>query len=177
MRALAVQNIASFLPDLPSQNESALPLAQVDLPLWRAAFIEAAQAARATHIVSLRGGALFDAAPGLPVWRHAPSNGKKLATTMLRAQMAADKAQGIERRREDYLQSAGQTPIMLGGKLFSGALLHALMDAGEMEGAHIIEDKGPFGPPLWLRAEPGEDASMAHKMAAAIAAWARSTGA
>jgi len=37
-------------------------------------------------------------------------------------------------------------------------------------------DEAIAGTPLWLRAEPGEDAAMAEAMAADIAAWSRTCG-
>ncbi len=37
-------------------------------------------------------------------------------------------------------------------------------------------DEAIGGTPLWLRAEPGEDAAMAEAMAADIAAWSRTCG-
>ena len=37
-------------------------------------------------------------------------------------------------------------------------------------------DEAIAGTPLWLRAEPGEDAAMADAVAADIAAWSRTCG-
>lgn len=170
MRALARSGIASALIDLPGQNESPLPLEDIRLNDWREAVAAAAREIDATHIVSFRGGALIDDAPGLPTWRYAPTSGKKIMNVMLRAQVTSDKQAGLNRTRDDYWAMAESQAIVLGGKTFSPGLVTDLRATEPAKDIDVTELDG-LGPPLWLRVEPGESRELANAIADAIDSW------
>src|SRR3990167_9752669 len=61
MRALAADGFASVLPDLPGQNESLVPLVEVDLERWQDALAAVAAGIDSpVMIASVRGGGLID---------------------------------------------------------------------------------------------------------------------
>ncbi|HWT42435.1 MAG TPA: hypothetical protein VN152_07290, partial [Sphingopyxis sp.] len=80
MRALATDGFAAWLPDLPGQNESLVPLAHVDLARWQEALAKvAADVDGPVIIASVRGGALIDhRAEAAAWWRLAPVGGASL---------------------------------------------------------------------------------------------------
>ena len=88
MRALAAGGFAAWLPDLPGQNESLVPLAHVDLDRWQEALAKVAAAVVGPVIMaSVRGGALIDhQAQAAAWWRLAPVGGASLLRTLMRAQ-------------------------------------------------------------------------------------------
>src|SRR3546814_5274954 len=102
MRALAADGYAAVLPDLPGQNESLAPLADVDLERWQEALAEVVATIDGPAIVaSVRGGALIDhRAKAAAWWRLAPAGGASLLRTLLRARVAADREAGM-RSEED----------------------------------------------------------------------------
>jgi hypothetical protein len=180
MRALAARGVASVLPDLPGQNDSIVPTAAVDLARWRGALTEVAAAEHAPVLIaSVRGGALIDdGAKALGWWRLAPVAGASLLRTMLRARVASDREAGVESSTDALMAEAATRPLLLAGNLLSPAMIAGLQTAHPVgvepcrtvtlgEGANAIA-----GSPLWLRAEPGEDAGLALAMAEDIAAWA-----
>ncbi len=175
MRALGRRDIATALPDLPGQNESQTALENVMLDDWHDAVSAAARTAGATHVMSVRGGALIDTAPDLPVWRFAPANGKSLMNVLARAQVASDKQAGTPRSRDDYWRMAESEPILLGGKLFSPRLVSDLRAAEPARSDIAHEPQTVPGPPLWLRAEPGESAELADELAGALDTWSAGT--
>ena len=54
MRALAADGFATLLPDLPGQNESLVPLEQVDLAIWQNVLADAAATIDGPPILRLR---------------------------------------------------------------------------------------------------------------------------
>jgi len=182
MRALAAEGLATLLPDLPGQNESLVPLVEVDLARWRAALAEAAsEVAGPLIIASLRGGALIDhAAPAAAWWRLAPASGASLLRTLLRARVSADREAGIASSLASLEAEAAAAPLLLAGNLLSPAMI-ADLGAAEAQAVEPLRSvalgaDGIAGTPLWLRAEPGEDRDMAQAIAADITAWSRSCG-
>lgn len=179
MRALAAQGIASVLPDLPGQNESLLPTEAADLALWRRTLAEVAAAlAGPVIVVSVRGGTLIDAVPtAAGWWRLAETSGASLLRTMLRARVASDREAGIASSMETLLAEGSDAPLTLAGNRLSSAMI-AQLQAAEPAAVTPLRtrtlgggaDAIP-GTPLWLRAEPGEDAALAAAIAADIAAW------
>lgn len=180
MRALAARGIGSVLPDLPGQNDSLLPTEAADLALWRRALAALVMALPGPVIIaSVRGGTLIDAVPGpLGWWRLASVSGASLLRPMLRARLASDRENGITGGMEALLAQAADAPLELAGNRLSPAMIAQLQDAEPDpvvplrartlgDGADAIS-----GTPLWLRAEPGEDAAMAMAIAADIAEWA-----
>lgn len=184
MRSLAAQGFASVLPDLPGQNESLVPLEDVDLAGWRRALADVADAIDGPVIIaSLRGGALIDhIAKADAWWRLAPVGGASLLRTLMRARVAADREAGITASLESLQDMAQTEPLALAGNRLSPAMV-AQLGGAEVQPAAPLRtvalghgDDAIAGTPLWLRAEPGEDRAMADAIAADIAAWSQSCG-
>jgi len=182
MRALAAKGFAAMLPDLPGQNESLIALDAVDLTQWQDAFAAVAAAVDGPLIVaSVRGGALIDhGARAAAWWRLAPVGGASLLRTMMRARVAADREAGRTSSIESLQDEARTAPLLLAGNALSPAMVSQL---GGAEAAAVeplrsvgLGPDGIAGTPLWLRAEPGEDAAMAAAIAADISAWSTACG-
>lgn len=182
MRALASEGCAAVLPDLPGQNESPIPLVETDLTRWRRALAEVADGIDGPVIIaSLRGGALLDhEAKAAAWWRLAPSGGASLLRTLLRTRVSADREAGVVSSLDGLQAEAASAPLLLAGNLLSPAMV-AELGAAEVQAVEPLRSvaigaDGIAGTPLWLRAEPGEDAAMARAIAADIIAWSRSCG-
>ncbi len=173
MRALATRGCASLLPDLPGCNESAADISVQTIARWQDAMATIATELGATHVASVRGGALIDGAIDLPHWRLAPVNGSSLLKTMLRTRIAADKEAGRTTTADHLMVEANTSPVDLSGYLLGHAMLeslgnaipHALSDTSEVALADIE------GSPLWLRAEPSDDSAMSAAIAADLDSW------
>ncbi|UNK81113.1 hypothetical protein MNQ96_08635 [Sphingopyxis granuli] len=184
MRALAADGFAALLPDLPGQNESLTPLVEVDLARWIEALAAVAERIDGPLIVaSLRGGCLVDhRARAAAHWRLAPAGGASLLRTLLRARVSADREAGASSSLESLQAEARNTPLLLAGNLLSPAMIAQLGGAEVQPVAPLRSlplgsgDGALPGTPLWLRAEPGEDAAMAHTIATDIAAWGVACG-
>ncbi len=184
MRALAADGFAALLPDLPGQNDSLVPIEQVDLTTWQSALADIAATIDGPLIIaSLRGGTLIDhRAKAAAWWRLAPVGGASLLRTLLRARVAADREAGLTSSLDSLQTEAATAPLLLAGNRLSPAMM-AQLGAAETQpvaplrtvtlgtGADAIA-----GTPLWLRAEPGEDAAMAAAIAADITAWSTTCG-
>ena len=182
MRALAADGFAAVLPDLPGQNESLVTLEDVDLARWQDALADiAASIAGPVIIASIRGGALIDhRAKAAAWWRLAPVSGASLLRTMMRARIAADREAGILSSLDSLQEAASTAPLLLAGNALSSAMI-AQVSAAEAQPVEPLRSiglgaDGIAGTPLWLRAEPGEDAAMAAAIAADIIAWSRTCG-
>jgi hypothetical protein len=184
MRALAELGIASLLPDLPGQNESLVATDAVDMAIWRTALADIVAAEPGpVMIASVRGGALIDnGADAEGWWRLAPVTGAPLLRTMLRTRVASDREVGIISSIDGLIGEAGHRSLMLAGNLLSPAMIGQLQDAVPTPTdplRTVALGEGPdevVGSPLWLRAEPGEDAAMARAMAADICEWMATCG-
>ena len=170
MARLDASGIDSFLPDLPGCNDSLEPLEAQTLERWREAARVAAAHFQATHLLTMRGGALLD--PGtLPGWRFAKVNGRSLLRTMLRAQAIAAKEAGQDLATEQMQERARREGIELAGWRIGAAMFRDLEAAEPMTETRLADlalaDVG--GPGLWLRAEPDEDAHQADALAAVVA--------
>jgi len=182
MRALAAERFAAVLPDLPGQNESLVPLVEADLDRWQDALAEVVSGIDGpTIIASFRGGALIDhKAQAKAWWRLAPVGGASLLRTLMRARVSADREAGVVSTLEDLHDEAKTAPLLLAGNRLSSAMI-AQLGASE---AQVVEPLrsvglgagGIAGTPLWLRAEPGEDAAMARAIAADLSAWSKTCG-
>ncbi len=184
MRALAADGFATLLPDLPGQNESLVPLEQVDLTSWQKALADTAATIDGPLIIaSLRGGALIDhQAKAAARWRLAPVGGASLLRTLMRARVSADRESGVASSLDSLQAEAATAPLLMAGNKLSPAMI-AQLGSAEIQpvaplrivtlgsGADAIA-----GTPLWLRAEPGEDSAMAKAIAADIAAWSTTCG-
>jgi hypothetical protein len=184
MRALADLGMASMLPDLPGQNESLVATDAVDIDAWRAALADVVAAEPGpVMIASIRGGALIDdSAVAAAWWRLAPVAGAPLLRTMLRARVASDREAGVTSSIDDLIGEAGHKPLLLAGNLLSPAMIAGLQDVVPAQTdplRTVALGDGPdavTGSPLWLRAEPDEDAAMASAMAVDIAGWMATCG-
>lgn len=184
MRALAAQGFAAVLPDLPGQNESPVALVDVDLNRWQSAFAETAgEIEEPIIIAALRGGALIDhQAAAAAWWRLAPVGGGSLLRTLLRARVSADREAGVTSSLDSLQEQAKSEPLLLAGNCLSPAMIASLATSEPQAVAPLRTvalgsgDEAIGGTPLWLRAEPGEDAAMADAIAADIAAWSRTCG-
>jgi hypothetical protein len=183
MRALGAYGVASFLPDLPGSNESQAKLVDQDIGRWRDAVAAAAERLEATHIASVRGGALIDGAlPDAPHWRLVPAKGAGLLKTMLRTRVAGDREAGLTTTSEALMAEAKKHPVLLGGNWLGPSMVTQLGNAVPPELAHlrtvsIGEDADMIaGTALWLRAEPQDDPAMALAIAADLDRWSASCG-
>ncbi len=171
MRRLDAAGFDSILPDLPGCNESLAPLETQSLQGWRDAAEAAARHFDATHVLTIRGGALCAPAE-LPAWRYAPATGASILRAMLRARVLASKEAGLEETREDLLARGKESGLELAGYRLGAAMIRELDKAEPAGGAALANiaqaDLGGAG--LWLRAEPDHDPAQADALAALIAA-------
>lgn len=182
MYALAADRFSTVLPDLPGQNESLVALEAVDLARWQDGLAEVAASLDGPVVVgSIRGGALIDhRVKAAAWWRLAPVGGASLLRTMMRARVAADREAGIESSLDSLQEAAKAAPLLLAGNALSPAMV-AQLGSAEAQPVEPLRSiglgaEGIAGTPLWLRAEPGEDATMAAAIAADIIAWSRTCG-
>lgn len=169
MRHLDSAGIDSFLPDLPGTNESLAPLEPQTLTGWQEAMETAADHFGATHVLAIRGGALI-APKKLPAIHYAPASGASILRAMLRAQVMIAREAGRETNREDLFERARSDGMRLAGYYLGPDMI------GELEAAAVIDEtaieiaQGDIGGGgLWLRAEPGHDASQAATLAQLVA--------
>ena len=182
MHALATRGFMAVMPDLPGQNESLVALENVDLALWQDALAEVAAAIDGPLIIaSVRGGTLIDhRANAAGWWRLAPVGGASLLRTLLRARVSADREAGAASSLESLTELAKSEPLLLAGNRLSPAMI-AQLGVAEVQPVQplrsvVLGPDGIVGTPLWLRAEPGEDAAMAEMIAEDIAAWSATCG-
>lgn len=170
MRRLSGSGIACFLPDLPGLNESGLQLEEQTPSDWQAAMEGAARHFGATHMLAIRGGAL--AAPrDVPGWHYAPLAGASQLRQMLRARILASREAGRSETQDSLLEHGRVKGLELAGyrlgpdflSEFGGIVADARPDV------QTITQDMLGGPGLWMRPEPGEDASQADALAAVIA--------
>lgn len=174
MRDLAARGAGSALVDLPGCNESLSSLEAQSLSMWREAVSEAALQLQATHIASVRGGALVDGLPDLPRWRLAPAKGQSLLKTMLRTRIAGDREAGKASSEADLLAAARSGPIELAGNRLGPQMVTELAVADAVDdcaAAVRLIGRDIAGTPLWLRAEPQDDAAMSAAIAADLDRW------
>lgn len=182
MRALAAEGFAAALPDLPGQNESLVPLVEVDLDRWQDALAEVvSEIAGPVIVASFRGGVLIDhRVKAAAWWRLAPVGGASLLRTLMRARVSADREAGVTSSLETLQENAKTAPLLLAGNILSPTMI-AQLGASEAQVVEPLRSVGLgadaiAGTPLWLRAEPGEDAAMAEAIAADISAWSKTCG-
>ena len=170
MRVMDDAGIASVLPDLPGCNESRAPLEQQDLGSWRAAMATAASHFAASHVLTLRGGAVI--LPDLPGWQLEPVGGVQVLRPMLRARTVAEREDGRAETMDGLLEQARAAGIELAGYRLGAAMV------GQLEVAQPRDEAGQAtltladlgGAALWLRSEPGEDAALSVSLAMRISA-------
>ncbi len=178
MRALAQRGVGSILPDLPGQNESLVPTVEATLSRWRAALAyHVAASERPMLIASIRGGALIDDVAAAAHWRFAPVRGASLLKTMMRTRIAGDREAGLDTSMAELEAKAANEAVRLAGNLLSPTMIAELRDAepaaiAPCRSVSLGTGEGALpGRPLWLQAEPGEDAAMAAAIADDITPW------
>ncbi len=169
MRVLDAAGIDSFLPDLPGCNESLIGLESQTIASWQSAAKSAATRFGATHILSLRAGAII-APADLPGWQYAPQSGAKTLRAMLRARMIAAREAGIEESTESLLASGRADGLTLAGWRLGAAFVSGLETAQPSPSKlhSVIAAKDLGGPGLWLRAEASEDQSQVDQLTQVI---------
>ncbi|GAA4643656.1 hypothetical protein GCM10023115_16160 [Pontixanthobacter gangjinensis] len=173
MRRLDLSGIDSILPDLPGCNESPAALREQNLVSWKEATKACAKYFGATHVLTMRSGALF-APHDIPGWRYAPAGGQKLIRSMLRARTIASREAGQDetigglelRAKEAGITLAGWE---LGADMFAALSVAPTPATPTSAGYFDINQEMVGGGGLWLRAEPDEDHEQADAIAAIIA--------
>jgi hypothetical protein len=169
MRALARRGIASVLPDLPGCNESLAPFPDQTLTGWQSAATEAARQLAASHVLTIRAGALF--APDLPGWIYAPLAGPSALRALLRARVLSSREGGVTETIDGLLDHGRTVGLDLAGYSFSAEMVSELADAALPVSTRLNEirqaDVGGAG--LWLRAEPDHDPAQADALARIVA--------
>ncbi|MEP0391995.1 MAG: hypothetical protein ABJ205_14695 [Erythrobacter sp.] len=170
MRAADELGVDTFLPDLPGCNESLVPLETQTLTSWRDIAASAAEAFGATHVLSIRGGALI-APDTLTGWQYAPLTGAKLLRGMLRAQTIASREAGREMTSAQLMEEARQSGLQLAGWNLGPQMVREIEVAlpGANDNHMLIEQKDLGGAGLWLRAEPDEDQRLSEALAEIVA--------
>lgn len=166
MRKLDCAGFDAVLPDLPGLNESGEPLERQTLSSWRHAIDVAATHFGATHVFAIRSAALL-LPERLPAAIHAPHKGAQLLRAMVRARTIAAREAGREERAADLLQTGREAGLDLSGWSLGPQMIRDLEEADfrSLETDRMIDPGEIGGAPLWLRAEPGEDASQAAALA------------
>jgi hypothetical protein len=170
MRRLDLAGIDCILPDLPGCNESRQALETVSLDTWSSAMVAAARHFQATHVLTIRGGAML-APQSLPGWRYAPIGGATILRHMLRMRILSSREAGIEETQQGLLAIGRSDGLHLGGYRLSPAMITALeaIEPPSETSQSIIGQDLLGGSPLWLRAEPDEDREQADALAAILA--------
>jgi len=168
MRRLDQAGIDSFLPDLPGCNESLQPLAQQTPESWRAAMEDAAGHFAATHVFTIRGGALV-APADLPAWHYAPIKGAAILRQQIRARIVTAREAGLAETQYGIMAEALASGVELSGHRLGAEFVRQFQDLVPVPGAQEIAQNAVGGGGLWLRAEPGEDRAQADALAAVLA--------
>lgn len=170
MRRLDLSGIDSVLPDLPGCNESTAKLEDQTLASLRAAAAAAVAHFAATHILTLRAGALL-APAGLPGWRYAATGGRQVLRAMLRARTISSREAGRPEKTEQLRDIGRRDGIELVGWTLGAGLFRELESAKVHDLPLTVEIEQDLlsGAGLWLRAEPGEDPEQADALAAIVA--------
>lgn len=170
MRRLDGAGIDSFLTDLPGTGESLEPLERQTPASWRAAMLAAKRHFDASHVLALRAGALV-APDALHSWHLAPVKGASLLRQMLRARMVAAREMGREESQQGLIDQGLAEGLELAGYRLGAEFISELQGLEPESSQHVtaIEASDLGGSPLWLRAEPDEDAAQADALAAIIA--------
>ncbi len=161
---LDAREIGVAVPDLPGTGESLTDIGDVAFADWVDAAASATEQLTPHMIASIRGGALIDgAASTIPRWRFSPETGARLIRDLRRTHVAGGDAQSLggHHLSADFIawfEAAipPTTPTLRTVRLMS--------DQAE---ADLKID----APPLWRRAEPGEDSALALALADDLAAW------
>ena len=171
MRRLDASGVDCFLPDLAGCHDSMADLSAQSLSNWRTAVALCVEQFGATHVFSLRAGALI-APTGMLGWRYSPVTGSRVLRGLLRARVIAARENGIQETPEDLLSVGRKSGLVLAGYALSAEMVGELADSQANVTSDQIEllQSDIDGAGLWLKAEPDFDAAQADVLAAAIAA-------
>lgn len=167
MRSLSAAGIDSFLPDLPSCNESQQPLEAQEPQDWLDAMSAAARHFGATHTLGVRGGCLLTPA-NLPTWHYAPVKASAILRQMMRARILSSREAGREERREALEEYARAEGIELAGYRLGAAFIRQFEPMVPGSTARVIAQDEIGAAGLWLRAEPDENRAQADALAAML---------
>ena len=171
MRRLRGAGIACVLPDLPGTNESLCPPEAQTPGHWQQAMAGAAAHFGASHVLTIRGGAML--APGdLPGWRYAPCTGGAQLRHLLRTRIVAAREAGIAETQDGLLALGRAEGLDLAGLRLGADFITEFWDrVPDPQAPHrdIPQEALGCGAGLWLRSEPGEDAAQADALAAIVA--------
>ena len=158
-----------ILPDLPGQNESLLSQYDQTLVQWREAAAVAANHFGATHVLTVRGGAIL--APDLPGWRYASHSPSSQLRNLLRAKILSAREAGRFETSEALMKRGIAWGLNLGGFDLSGEMVAQLanLQLQPTEKQREIGQTDIGGAGLWLRPEPAFDSSQADTLAAIVA--------
>lgn len=171
LRALAERGIAGLLPDVPGQGESLTPLAGLTLADMALA-LAAVAPGRKTYALGIRSGALLDhQASRRGRWHLSPQTGEALLRDLHRTWQAA----GNVGDRDTMMQA---DTVEIAGNRLPARLLSSL-SGSRPAGDRIVRlasdpadaDRTVDAPPLWRRAEPGNDPVLVQILAEDIAQW------
>ena len=168
MRQLAEIGIASVLPDLPGCGESLAPLETQHIAGWREAMAAAAAHFNASHVLTIRASACL-APPGLPGWHYAPHAPASQLRQLLRAHTLAAREAGQTGSTESLLARGRMRGLELAGYPLGADMITQLHAGSAAPTLPVITQNALAAPGLWLRAEPGEDAAQAARLATLIA--------
>ncbi|GGA05264.1 hypothetical protein GCM10010923_13750 [Blastomonas marina] len=170
MRRLDRADIDSFLIDLPGTNESTAELDRQDAEGWQGAASAAAEHFRATHVLGVRGGAMF-VPVDLPGLLYAPVAGAQTLNRMLRSRTIAAREAGREENATVLLERGLRDGIDLAGYRLGASMIAALTQrhVPVRPGLATIDRDAVGGGGMWLRAEPGDAPEQADALAAIVA--------
>lgn len=169
MRAMAAAGVFAALPDLPGCNESLAQLERQTLASWRAAMAAAGRHFAATHVLSLRGGALV-APAALPGWRVEPIAGVQVLRPMLRARTIAAREERHTEKIDGLLKRGRGEGLELAGYRLGAALVGELGESEPAPSQQLDVALNQLdGAALWLRSEPSEDPALSASLVRLVA--------
>lgn len=166
MRRLDAVDVDSFLIDLPGCNESAAPLNAQDAESWQRAATAAAEQLGASHVLGVRGGAMF-VPEHLPGWLYAPIAGQPTLNRLARIRMIAAREAGREETLAQLLDQGVREGVDLAGYDLGAQMIADLSrrPVPVRPGLRTIDRDEVPGGGMWLRAEPGDAPEQAEALA------------
>ena len=182
-RMLAKRGVASVLPDLPGQGESLVPTEAARLPDWRAAFAAAAaHAGPRVHSVVLRSGATVAGdVRAMSHWQLSPISGGTVLMGLQRTLVQNLWDAGKKASLKDF--GPDSPPAIYAGNRVGFPLFADLLKDEDLPSTMVPTrtvrldtdpkpaDRHVPGTPLWRRAEPDNDPTLATLLADDIADW------
>lgn len=168
MRQLDKAGWDCILPDFSGQNESLEPLLSQSLSSWKTGTSQCADWFRASHVLSIRAGAIL-APTDIPGWHYAPTTPASQLRGMLRGRVIASRELGLQENRDDLLALGKTEGLELGGYHLGPAMIGELAESKLPETHYeTIAQSALGGGGLWLRAEPDHAPDQAENLATLI---------